>query len=226
METLFSILAQAILFALIGATIVVIDFKLVVPLLVYLRPKENRPEPKDSFGLTARQSARWNFWMASFLAATLLLAFRAMNVLDLTVSTLTLWLVFLGARHVVRWWDNQDKFFSAVGEYVAEGGMEEAVQDGVAKLCEVAKPKPKLLDRVRSFVGGALVGSQKLKRELSEIRAQYAPKEEPPPAAAPAAIPEREVSEEERLRLARERLRSFSSGGSVPEETKREEVTQ
>lgn len=226
METLFSILGQAILFALIGGAIVVIDFKIIVPLLVYLRPKENRPEPKDSFGLTARQSARWNFWMASFLAAALLLAFRAMNVLDLTVSTLTLWLVFLGARHVVRWWDNQDKFFSAVGEYVAEGGMEEAVQDGVAKLREVAKPRPKLLDRFRSFVGGALVGGQRLKKELSELRAQYAPTEEPPPAAAPAAIPEPEVSPEERLRLARERLQDFSSGAVVSAEPKREEVAQ
>lgn len=221
MEILFSILQRVLLSAILGAAIVVLDFKILVPTFAWFIPKENRPKPEDRHGVTARQSPKWQFWLAVILATASLRLYPASGVLDFAASALTLWVVFLGARNVVRWWDNQNKFFASVGQMVSEGDIPGAVRDGVDKLREAVKPAPRGLDRFRSLIGRMLVGGKKMVEEISAIAQQQAEqdppkaetKEAPVESPAPAAPTKRELGDR-----ARERLASFSAGERPSEE--------
>lgn len=186
MDTLISIAGTFVVFVLIAMVFVVIDFKIMVPFFVFLRPKDNRPKPEESKGITARQSPKWQFWLAVSIALVSLWPVAAAGTLDFFARIVSMWVVFLGAKSVVSWWDNQDKIFGAVGEFVKGNPdpVREAVAAGSAKFQQLRSEKTSLLDRVRGWVGKMLVGAGKIKQEFGDVRSEYAQPEEAPPASS------------------------------------------
>jgi hypothetical protein len=191
MDTLISIAGTFVVFVLIAMVFVVIDFKIMVPFFVFLRPKDNRPKPEESKGITARQSPKWQFWLSVSIALVSLWPVAAAGTLDFFARIVSMWAVFLGAKSVVSWWDNQDKIFGAVGEFVKGNPdpVREAVAAGSAKFQQLRSEKTSLLDRVRGWVGKMLVGAGKIKQEFGDVRSEYAQPEQAPTASSESGEP-------------------------------------